>query len=101
MVVIYKPPADPVAFNAHYFDVHVSLAKKLPGLRAYEVSHGPIVSRAGGGEAYLIGTLHFDSMADMSAAFATEAGRACAADRRVLAPDDADVQMYLYEVDEV
>ncbi len=35
------------------------------------------------------------------AAFATPEGQACAADRRVWAPEDDDVQMYLFDVVEV
>ena len=33
MVVIYKMPKDVKAFERHYFEKHVPLAKKLPGLR--------------------------------------------------------------------
>ena len=33
MVVIYKHPSNPQAFDEHYFGVHIPLAKKLPGLR--------------------------------------------------------------------
>lgn len=97
MVVIYKRPADPEAFDAHYFDVHVPLAKKLPGLLKYEVSRGPIASPVGDPDTYLVGTLYFDDLATMRAAFATPEGRACAADRKVLARNDADIQMYLFE----
>jgi len=101
MVVIYRTPKDPAAFDAHYFDVHVPLAKKLPGLRKYEVSRRPIATPAGGPEPYLVGILYFDDMTSMRAAFATPEGKACAADRRVLAPEDGDVQMYLFDVAEV
>ena len=101
MVVIYRTPADPAAFDAHYHAVHVPLAKRLPGLRRYDVSRRPILTPAGGDTPYLIGTLHFDDLAAIRAAFATPEGRACAADRRVLAPNDADVQMYLFDTDEV
>lgn len=97
MVVIYKTPADPAAFDKHYFDVHIPLAKDLPGLKSYEVSKGPIVALAGATDTYLIGTLHFDSLAAIKEAFASECRRACAADRRILAPDDKDVQMFLFE----
>lgn len=97
MVVIYKKPKDPIAFDKHYFEVHVPLAKQLPGLRKYEVSKGPVFAIAGGQEPYLIGILHFDSMAALKEAFASDCGKVCAADRRVLAPNDQDVQMYLYE----
>lgn len=101
MVVIYRTPKDPAAFDKHYFEVHIPLAKQLPGLRKYEVSRRPILTPAGDPEPYLIGTLHFDDLASMRQAFATPEGKACAADRRVLAPDDADVQMYLFDAAEV
>jgi len=48
-----------------------------------------------------VGTLYFDDLAALRRAFATPEGQACAADRRVLAPEDDDVQMYLFDVDEV
>ena len=33
MVVVYKKPADVVAFEKHYFETHIPLAKKIPGLK--------------------------------------------------------------------
>ncbi|HEY1960639.1 MAG TPA: EthD family reductase [Polyangiaceae bacterium] len=96
MLVIYKTPQDPAAFEKHYFEVHIPLAKRLPGLRKYEVSRGPITSLAGA-EAYMVGTLHFDDLGAMRAAFASEEGKACAADRRKFAPDPTSFQMLLFE----
>lgn len=101
MVVVYRRPADPAVFEQHYFEVHVPLAKGLPGLRRYEVSRGPVMGLAGAIDPFLIATLHFDSLADLRAAFASETGKACAADRRIFAPDDADVQMFLFDEREV
>jgi len=101
MVVIYKRPADPQAFEKHYFDVHIPLAKTLPGIRKYEVSRTPLTTLLGNPDTYLIGTLHFDNLAAIRAAFASPEGRACAADRKILAPNDADVQMFLFESAEV
>jgi uncharacterized protein (TIGR02118 family) len=101
MLVIYKTPQDPSAFDKHYFDIHVPLAKQLPGLRKYETSKGPIVPLAGAVDPYLIGTLYFDSLTAIKEAFASECGRACAADRRILVPDDKDVQMFLFDEQEV
>jgi uncharacterized protein (TIGR02118 family) len=97
MVVVYKTPPDPAAFDKHYFETHIPMAKALPGLRKYEVSRGKIAALAGAQDAYLIGTLHFDDMSALRSAFASPAGEACAADRRVFAPDDARVQMFLFE----
>jgi uncharacterized protein (TIGR02118 family) len=97
MVVIYKTPKDPATFDKHYFEVHVRLAKKLPGLRKYEISHGPIVSPAGGSGFHMVATLHFDSLAAIQAAFATPEGRASGADRRLFAPNNEDVIMLLFD----
>ncbi len=97
MVVIYRTPKDPEAFDRHYREVHVPLARQLPGLRRYQISRAPIVAPAGWKDVHLIATLTFDDLAAIQHAFASECGRACAADRRVLAPDEKDVQMYLFD----
>ena len=44
MLVIYRTPKNVEAFDRHYFEIHVPLAKKIPGLRKYEVSDGPIAT---------------------------------------------------------
>lgn len=101
MVVIYRTPKDVTAFDKHYFDVHVPLAKKLPGLRKYEVSKSSIVSLFSARESHLIATLYFDNLPAIQEAFASEQGKACAADLRLFAPDDADVQMFLFDNREI
>lgn len=50
---------------------------------------------------YLVATLHFDSLDATRTAFATEIGRSCAADRRLMAPNDEDVQMFLFDDGEI
>jgi len=101
MVAIYRTPNDPAAFDEHYFTVHVPMARRLPGLRGYDISRGAIATPAGGPVPYLIGTLHFDDMAAIRAAFASPEGRECAADRRVLAPAEGDVQIFLFDTEPV
>ena len=97
MLVLYQTPADQEAFEKHYFDIHVPLAMQLPGLRKYEVNDGPIIPITGDAAPYRIGVLHFDSMDSIRQAFASEIGKACAADRRLYAPTDRDVQIVLLE----
>lgn len=97
MLVIYKTPKDPAAFDEHYFGIHVPLAKQLPGLTRYEVSKGPITALANAEDPYLVATLHLESLAAIQDAFATDCGRACGADRRLLAPDEKDVQIFLFD----
>ena len=62
MVIIYKTLKSPAEFDQHYFNTHIPMAKKLPGLKKYEVSKGAIIALAGVTDPYLIGTLHFDSL---------------------------------------
>jgi uncharacterized protein (TIGR02118 family) len=97
MVVIYQRPEDVEAFERHYFEKHIPLAKRLPGMRKYEVSYGPIISPASPSDAWLIGTLHFDSLEAIQEAFTSDVGKECAADRHYFAPDPAKFQMLLFD----
>ena len=57
-VVMYDTPSDIEAFERHYREVHIPLAKQLPGLRRYTVSHDatPVI-----GEPYhLVAMLDWD-----------------------------------------
>jgi len=42
LIVLYKKPADTAAFDAYYKATHAPLAKKIPGLRGYEISEGAV-----------------------------------------------------------
>jgi uncharacterized protein (TIGR02118 family) len=101
MLVIYRTPQNLQAFDRHYFETHVPLAKKIPGLRKYEVSDGPIATPLGTSNVHRIGTLYFDDLASVKQAFASAEGQAAGADRRRFAPDDSGVQMFLYDNREV
>ncbi|WP_293676239.1 EthD family reductase [uncultured Phenylobacterium sp.] len=101
LVAIYRRPADVEAFEKHYFETHIPLAKAMPGFRKYEVSSGPISVLAGPTDVYLIGTVHFDDLEAMQRAFASPEGRATAADRQLYAPDDTGVQIFVFDTREV
>jgi len=101
MVVIYRTPKNVEAFDRHYFGIHVPLAKKIPGLRKYEVGEGPIATPIGVSNVHRIGTLYFDDLAAIEEAFASAEGKAARADRRLFAPDDSGVQMFLFNHREV
>jgi uncharacterized protein (TIGR02118 family) len=47
LVVMYKTPRDAAAFDRHYVEKHIPIAKKIPGLRKYEVSIGPVATPGG------------------------------------------------------
>ena len=101
MIAIYKTPKDPEAFDRHYFEVHIPLAKTLPGLIKYDVGKQPILSTTGHTNVYCIGTLHFESLDAIKAAFASPQGQACALDRKILAPANDDVQIYIFDTVDV
>ena len=94
LVVMYRTPKDAGAFDKHYFERHVPLAKKIPGVRKYEVSRGPVASPTGPSAFHLIATLHFDDMAAIKAAFASPQGQAAAADVASFATGGADMLMF-------
>jgi uncharacterized protein (TIGR02118 family) len=96
MTVIYKTPEDIEFFERHYFEVHVPLAKQLPGLIRYEINDGPIVSTTTLEVPFRIANLYFESLETMMNAFRSETGQQCAADRKILAGNE-DVQIYLYD----
>lgn len=79
VLVCYGTPEDPEAFQRHYFDVHVPLVWKMPGLRDYTVSSGDVVSTADGGP-YLIASLAWDSADDLAADMGSPEGAAVTAD---------------------
>lgn len=93
LYAIYQQPADAAAFDAYYYDKHVPLAKKIPGLRSYEVTHGNVMGLAGKHDVYLIATLQFDSMDAIGAALASPQGQATAADLANFATAGVDIMM--------
>ena len=94
VVVTYKMPKDPAAFDKYYAETHIPLAKKMPGLRKYTVSKGPVATPSGPSAIHLIATLSFDNMAAIQAAFGSAEGRAAAADVGNFATGGADIMFF-------
>jgi uncharacterized protein (TIGR02118 family) len=91
IVVMYKTPKDPAAFDKYYAETHIPLAKKMPGLRKYQISQGPVATPAGPSAFHLIATLTFDDMAAIQKAFASAEGQAAAGDVPKFATGGADI----------
>jgi uncharacterized protein (TIGR02118 family) len=94
LVVIYKTPKDPAAFDKYYDATHIPLAKKMPGLRKYQVSQGPVATPAGPSAFHLIAILTFDSMAAIQKAFGSAEGQAAAGDVANFATGGADILLF-------
>ena len=94
LVVMYKTPKDAAAFDKYYVDKHVPIAKKIPGVRKYEISQGPVGTPAGPSSYHLVAILHFDDMAAIQKAFASPEGQAAVADVGVFATGGVDIFMF-------
>jgi uncharacterized protein (TIGR02118 family) len=94
VVVLYKTPKDAAAFDKYYAETHIPLAKKLPGLKKYAVSKGPVASPAGPSGIHLVAVLTFDSVAAVQAAFGSEEGKATGADVPKFASGGADILIF-------
>jgi uncharacterized protein (TIGR02118 family) len=99
LLVLYGIPKDPHAFDKHYFDTHVPIAKKIPWLRKYEVSRGGVFTPARLSKFYLIATLHFDDVASIRDALASPEGQAALADLQDFAA--ADTEIFIFDDVEV
>ena len=99
LVVMYKTPKDPVAFEKYYFERHVPIARKIAGVRRYEVSRGPVMTPAGPAPLQLIATLHFDSVAAIQQAFASPEGLEAAEDVQKFASGGVD--MFIFDSREI
>jgi uncharacterized protein (TIGR02118 family) len=98
LIVLYDPPADTAAFDQHYREVHIPLARKLPGLLRYTISRG-VTPVQGSRPSHLVAELDFPDMGALQAALGSPAGQAAAADLAEMAGDG--VQTMIFEVEEV
>ena len=94
LIALYKKPADAAAFDAYYVSTHVPLAKKIPGLRRYEVSSGPVASPQGDSAYHLAAILEFDSLAAIQAGLGTPEGQATAGDLGNFAQAGVELLMF-------
>ena len=93
LFAIYQQPRDPAAFDDHYFNKHVPMAKKIPGLKSYEVTRGDVMGLTGKHNVYLVAILDFASMEAVAAAVASPEGQATAADLPHFAGAGVDVMI--------
>ncbi len=80
LVVLYGPPQDSAAFDAHYSQTHAPLAEKVPGLQRFD--HGHVLGSADGSEPpyYYMAELYFDDADSVASGLASPEGQAAGAD---------------------
>jgi uncharacterized protein (TIGR02118 family) len=86
LVALYRKPNDPSEFDKHYFDVHIPLVQKYPGLRKLEVTR---VTGAPIGESkfHLMAEMYFEDKDGMDSALASPEGKAVTRDIMSFAAD--------------
>ena len=94
LLVLYKTPKDPAAFDRYYAEKHIGLAKKIPGLKSYRISRGSVGTPAGPSGIHLVATLTFDSMAALQAGLGSPEGAAAGGDVANFATGGADLLMF-------
>jgi len=99
LIVMYRTPKDPAAFDRYYFSNHVPLARKIPGIMKYEVSEGTVSTPTGPAPYHLAAVLEFPSRADLETALASPEGQAAAGDIPNFADGGAD--LFFFESKEV
>jgi uncharacterized protein (TIGR02118 family) len=94
LVVLYKTPTDKAAFDKHYAETHIPLAKKIPGVLSYTISDGIVATPAGPSGIHLVAILEFENLAAIAAGFASPEGQAAGADVANFATGGADLLMF-------
>jgi len=91
---MYKTPEDVEAFDKHYFEVHMPIVAKIPGLIKSEVSK---LKALPGSENkyYMMTEMYYDDMDAFNAAMASPEGKASAKD---LVNFAKDTEFYLGSV---
>ena len=99
IVVLYKKPKNADAFDKYYASTHIPLAKKIPGLKKYDISKGDIGTPAGASGLHIVATLYFDSLDAIKSALGSPEGQAAAGDLANFA--DGGVDLYFFDTKEV
>ncbi|WP_124726822.1 EthD family reductase [Staphylospora marina] len=80
LVALYKQPEDKKAFDEHYFNVHLPLAQKMPGLIKATVTRYAGTPMGTESPYYLQAEMYFENMEALQASMNSPEGRAAAKD---------------------
>lgn len=95
LVVLYKKAQNAAAFDSYYAATHAPLAKKIPGLRDFQVSSGPVTTPQGDSPYQLVAMLSFDSLDALQRGLGSPQGQAAAGDLGNFA--QAGVELLMFE----
>jgi uncharacterized protein (TIGR02118 family) len=86
LIAMYKTPADIEEFEKHYFEIHMPLIEKMPGLLKSEAAK---ISGMPGQESkyYMMAEMYFESMDKLNESMASPEGKAAGKDLMGFAKD--------------
>jgi uncharacterized protein (TIGR02118 family) len=86
LIAMFKTPSDIEEFEKHYFEVHIPMIEKMPGLLRTEVSR---ISSMPGQESryHIMAEMYFDNMDKLNESMASPEGRAAGKDLMGFAKD--------------
>ena len=86
LTVVYGTPEDPDAFDRHYFDVHMPIVGRWPGVERIEVAK--VTGGPGGSSSpyHLLTEIYFADTDALNAALGSDAGREAGKDFMQIAP---------------
>jgi uncharacterized protein (TIGR02118 family) len=87
MIALYKQPKDKEKFDEHYFQTHVPITAKIPGLRNMKVTKITGTPMGGESEYYLLCEMYYDSYETFKEAMKTSEAKASAKDLMSFAGD--------------
>ena len=98
LTVLYGHPDNPDAFDRYYHEVHIPLAKKMPGLKGWTIGKCQAADPTEKPAYYMIVGLYAESREAMEAILETPEGKATVADVANFATGGAT---FLYDEEEV
>jgi uncharacterized protein (TIGR02118 family) len=99
LLVFYTQPDDPEAFDRHYREQHLPLARAIPGTQRVET--GLIVAEADGGDPlwYRVTELVFADRAALDVGLASPEAQAATADYAKIAPPGSRILVQVLDED--
>jgi uncharacterized protein (TIGR02118 family) len=95
-VIYLGQPEDPAAFDAYYWNTHLPIAAKIPGLKRLVVNK----AKPGEGEFYQIAELYFEDRAALERGLASPERQAAADDVKRFPTFAGDIKRGVFEVRE-
>ncbi|WAH35176.1 EthD family reductase [Alicyclobacillus dauci] len=80
LIAMYRQPEDKAAFDHHYTNVHLPLAKKMPGLQKIEITKVLGTPMGTDADYYIMAEMYFADEEALKASMSTPDGKAAAKD---------------------